>query len=65
MCDCVCDVLAGNKRSQSDEGTKLREAVLKARDMPQPQKWVELLEDTPSLLYPGLVRHWLLPQPLH
>ncbi len=47
---------AGGKRGGTDEASKLRDLILRQRDQNQPQKWVEMIEEIPSYLYPGLVR---------
>jgi len=43
------------KRAGADEASKLRDMALKTKEVVSSQKWVEMMEEIPSFLYPGLV----------
>ncbi|CAI8032881.1 Protein virilizer homolog [Geodia barretti] len=45
-----------SKRSMADEAMKLRDVVINAKDITNPTRWVETMEEIPSYLYPGLAQ---------
>ncbi|XP_064393290.1 protein virilizer homolog isoform X2 [Halichondria panicea] len=47
---------AVGKRGTVDEASRLRDIIAKTKDVTQPQKWVEMLEEIPTHLYPGLAQ---------